>query len=128
MQNVYRKLGGLFVLAVLFSAGQVVAEEYMGADAVKALVVGNTISATHLKKGFDFKVYFDADGETAHRQQDGSTTITTYKFDGDKLCIHWKGSDRCANILDNGDSTYTRVLDDGKRVVKWTKITKGKDL
>ena len=113
---------------LLFASGQVYAEKYLTADEVKSLVVGNTMHAQHLKKDFEFSVHFDSDGNTAFRKQFDETTKTTYKFNGDKHCIFWKGQDRCAKILDNGDGTYTRINKKGKHVVKWTKVIKGKEL
>ena len=119
------------IITLLFSAvlsTQATAEDFMSEEAVKALVVGNTIHATHLKKDFEFKVYFSDDGKTAIREQGGDSAETTYEFKGDKHCIFWKEKNRCANILDNGDGTYTRVNKKGKKIVKWTKIIKGKHL
>jgi len=116
------------IISALILSTQATAEDYMGADAVKALVVGSTIEAEHLKKDFEFKVYFSDDVKTAIREQGGDSTETTYEFKGDKHCIFWKEKNRCANILDNGDGTYTRVNKKGKKIVKWTKIIKGKHL
>ena len=114
-------LAGMLALSAHSSA-----EDFMDADAIKALVTGKTIHALHLKKDFEFKVFFDPDGETAYRSQGGEVTETTYKFVGNKHCIYWKEKDRCANILDNGDGTYTRVNKKGKKIVKWTKFEDGK--
>jgi len=113
------------IIAALFFSAHTMADDFMGADAVKALVVGSTIQAQHLKKDFEFSVHFHTDGKTATRERDGDSVDTTYKFKGDKHCIYWNGKDRCANILDNGDGTYTRVNKKGKHVVKWTKVTPG---
>ena len=118
----------LAILATLFISASTVAEDYMGEEAVKALVVGNTIHAEHLKKDFEFKVYFDADGKTAIREQGGDSAETTYEFKGNKHCIFWKEKNRCANILDNGDGTYFRVNKNAKKIIKWNKIVKGNDL
>jgi len=114
-------------IALLFSFSiHTSADEFLDADAVKALVTGKTIHAMHLKKDFEFKVYFDPDGKTAYRSQHGETTKTTYEFRDNKHCIFWKEKNRCANILDNGDGTYTRVNKKGKKKVKWTKFEDGK--
>ena len=107
---------------------QALAEKYLTADEVQAQVVGNAMHAKHLFRDFDFTVYFDANGQTAYRRQHGTTTKTFYKFKGDKHCIFWMDADRCANILDNGDGTYTRVNKGGKKVVKWVRVVEGKDL
>jgi len=118
----------LSMLTVLLFSAQAIAGDYMDEAAVKSLVVGNTFYATHLKKDFEFKVYFEADGKTAIRQQNGESTETTYEFKGNKHCIFWLEKNRCANILDNGDGTYMRVNKNGVSIVKWTKVVKGKDL
>jgi len=119
----------LFAIALLaFSSMNAYADEFLNADKIKALITGNTIEAKHLLKGFKFKVYFDNDGKTALRNQKGNSQKTSYSFERNLHCIYWAGKDRCANIKDNGDGTYTRVMSNGKKVVKWTKITKGKTL
>jgi len=124
-QNIFKHL---LPIIILFGANQVIAGETLSVDKVKSLIIGNTIYANHLKKEFEFKVYFDVDGVTAYRKQDGDAVKTTYKFEGNKHCIYWKDKDRCANILDNGDGTYNRVNPNGKSFVKWNKVVKGKDL
>lgn len=108
-----------FILA-LFVGTSLRAEDYLDATAIKTLITGKTIYATHLKKDFKFKVYFDKDGKSAIRQQKGKNTETTYRFEGSKHCIHWKGKDRCANIVDNGDGTYSRVNNKSKRISRST--------
>jgi len=116
------------LISLIFNTTPALAGDFLDAAAIKALISGNTVHSEHLKRGFEFKVYFDADGETAIRQQHGDDTETTYKFKGDKHCIHWKGKDRCAKIRDNGDGSYDRVNKKGKVNVKWLKIAEGKDL
>ena len=128
MKNKLIKSSCVVGFMLLFASGQVLAEKYLTADEVKSLVVGNTMHAEHLKKDFEFSIHFDADGNTAFRKQFDETIQTSYKLQGDKHCIFWKGADRCANILDNGDGTYTRVNKNGNHMVKWTKVVKGKDL
>ena len=118
----------LLPLIILFGAKQVIAGEALSVDKVKSLIIGNTVYASHLKKDFEFKVYFDVDGVTAYRNQDGDTVKTTYKFEGNRHCLYWKDKDRCANILDNGDGTYNRLNPNGKSFVKWNKVVKGKEL
>ncbi|HDH08724.1 MAG TPA: hypothetical protein ENG96_04515 [Gammaproteobacteria bacterium] len=128
MSNRSNKYKYLLAVFILFGSTQVFAGEELNAEKVKQLVVGHTMSAVHLNKDFEFKVYFDVDGKTAYRDQDGDTTKTTYKFEGNKHCIYWRGDDRCANIIKNDDGTYDRVNEDGDHVVQWSKIVKGKQL
>ena len=121
----------LFLLfsGLLLTVGSVVnAEEFLSQDEVKNLVMGKTIHATHLKRDFDFIVYFDKDGKTAFRKQDNETTKTTYSIKDNKHCIFWNGEDRCANILKNEDGSYTRVTPNGRKVVKWLKFNEGNKL
>jgi len=127
MKTKYNKVKYFISFVVLFGMGQVYAEG-LSSDKIKSLIVGNTVVAKHLKKDFEFKVYFDVDGVTAYRAQNGETIKTTYNFEENKHCINWKGSNRCATVLDNGDGTYTRVNANGKQVVKWTNVVKGKSL
>ena len=104
------------------------ADTMLNAEQIKTLVTGKTITAKHNLKGFQFTVFFDKDSKTAFRKQKGSTTKTTYSMKGNKHCILWNGKDRCANIRDNKDGTYSRVNPKGKAVVTWSKITDGKNL
>lgn len=119
----------LITIALSALASQaVLADDFLNGDQIKELVTGNTVQAEHLRKGFDFAVYFDADGQTAVRKQDGEETETSYRIDGDKHCIHWKGKDRCAEIRDNGDGSYDRINANGKAVVRWSSFTAGRQL
>ena len=125
------KLGVIIAFLVMGMAvfpARVFAENYLSNEQIKELVSGNTMYAQHLKRDFEFKVYFDADGITALRQEDYDVVKTTYKIKDDKHCIFWNGEDRCAKILDNGDGSYTRVAPNGRHVVLWKKSVKGKDL
>ena len=128
MKNSHRKSICFGAAALVFVPGQSLAQEFLTTDQIEALVVGKTVHAKHLKKGFEFVIYFDPDGKTAVRKQAGETTKTTYKIEADKHCIFWKGKDRCAGIFDNGDATYDRVNPNGVHIVKWTKIVPGEEL
>lgn len=127
-----KRLLGLGLVVGLSVAGapwsSAVAGEALSADQIKALISGKTVYAKHLKKGFDFKVYFDADGKTAIRDDGGNPVETTYSFDGDKHCLEWKGKNRCAQIVDNGDGTYSRLNKSGKAFIIWNRFVDGKDL
>lgn len=118
----------LLPLTILLTSNQIIAGETLSVEKAKSLIIGSTVYAVHLKKDFEFKVYFDVDGVTAHREQDGDTATTTYKFEDGKHCIYWKDKDRCANIIDNADGTYNRVNPKGKSFVKWNKVVKGNKL
>lgn len=128
MKTIKNMLKNLFLLIIILGASQIIAGDVLSIDKVKSLVIGNTVEASHLKKDFEFKVYFDLDGVTAYRKQNGDIVKTTYKFEENKHCIYWKDKDRCANIVDNGDGTYNRVKPNGKSFVKWIKVVKGKVL
>lgn len=121
-------ISSIAVIFGLLMSGLAQAGDYVAGDKLAGLVVDKTIRAKHLKKGFEFSVYFDKDGKTAYRKQGGDVTQTTYRIEGNKHCLHWKGKDRCAQILDNGDGTYVRVNKKGKQVVMWTKIESSKNL
>lgn len=127
MKSATNKLSLLFLSTILLFAAPVFAEEYMTTEKIKSVVFGKTFYAKHLIKDFKFKVFFDVDGVTAYRTKEAEVIKTTYKFDGNKHCIFWRGNDRCANILDNGNGTYTRVKN-GKHMVDWYKVVQGKDL
>lgn len=107
-----------------FAAGPAV----LKADKLKKLIIGHTAFSVHLEKGFEFQVYFDADGKTAYRTHRGDIVQTTYSFNGNQHCIYWKDKNRCATLLDNADGTFTRVTPNGKHAIKWTKVVPGKQL
>lgn len=100
----------------------------LNADKLKELIIGHTAFSVHLEKGFEFQVYFDADGKTAYRTHRGDIVQTTYSFNGNQHCIYWKDKNRCASLLDNADGTFTRVTPNGKHAIKWTKVVPGKQL
>ena len=115
----------LFSSAFLISS-QAHAENYLDNNKIKELVTGKTIYSKHLKKDFDFSAYFDADGKTAIRKKrNGDIVKTSYSIEGNKHCMQWKGKNRCARIIDNGDGTYTRVNKKGKKIIKWLKFEAG---
>ena len=124
----YRHLTLIMVFALTpFIPSQ--ASDFVSGDKLATLIIGKTIHGTHLKKGFEFSVYFDKDGKTALRKkQNGDIVKTTYRFDGNTHCIFWKGKDRCAKVMDNGDGTYTRISSSGLKIVKWTKLDTGNKL
>ncbi len=121
----------LLILAsflAFFASPIFAADTMMNADQIKQLVTGKTVTAKHNLKGFNFTVFFDADNKTAFRKQKGSTTKTTYSMNGNMHCIQWKGQNRCANIRDNKDGTYSRINPRGKAIITWSKISEGKTL
>ncbi len=114
-------------LVLTITISNVLAGQFLTGEKLKSTIIGKTFYAKHLKKGFEFKVYFDVDGQTAYRTTNSGVSKTTYKFDGETHCIYWKGVDRCAKILDNGDGSYIRVSN-GVHMVSWFKVVQGKDL
>lgn len=128
MLSSHRLISGILFAAAFALSTQVQAGDMVPGDKLSSLVMGKTIRAKHLKKGFEFSIYFDKDGKTAFRKQGSDITQTTYRIDGNQHCIFWKGKDRCAQLLDNGDGTYSRVNKKGKQVVKWMKLEDGKKL
>lgn len=118
---------GVFLACMLFIGQNAIAGEALDANAVRALFMGKTMHGKHLIRGFEFSTYFDKDGKTAIRNQNGKSTQTTYSFKGNQHCLFWKGQDRCATIEKNSDGTYDRVSKAGKHIIEITKIVAGKD-
>ena len=104
---------------------QSTASEALSADAIKALIVGKTVQAENIRKGFKFKVYFTADGKVT-REWKGDMQEGTYSFDGNKHCINVGGGDKCGTIVANGDGTYKRLKNGRKHVINWLSFTEGK--
>lgn len=100
----------------------------LNAAQMKFLFNGTTVSALHLKDGLKYKIYFDTDGNTAYRSQNGKVEKTTYKIKENIHCVRWKDEERCSTITANGDSTYTKISLDGVPVVRWTNLVRGKKL
>jgi len=114
------------VLQVLAASAQ--AGEALDANEIKDLIVGSTVTAEHQKKGFQFKAYFGEDGRLI-RFRDGETSESRYEITADGMhCVEsvGRGKRTCARIEANGDGTYDRVLQNGKRPVRWQKIESGK--
>ncbi len=120
----------IFVAAVLlvtsFSAN---AADALSADAIKKIIVGNTVNGEHAIKGFKFTAYFKADG-TATRNWKGDVQEGTYFFKDNLHCVNFGNGDRCAAMVSNGDGTYKRLKGgiDGKHVINWLSISTGKKL
>ncbi|MDH5445091.1 MAG: hypothetical protein OEY52_06000 [Gammaproteobacteria bacterium] len=129
MRYKHRLITIFIMLSGITMFTQAHAGDFVTGDKLASLVINKTVRAKHLKKDFEFSIYFDKDGKTAFRKKrNGEIVKTTYRFDGNKHCLFWKGKDRCASIKDNGDGTYSRINDSGNEVVKWTKLEVGKNL
>ena len=123
----------LTIISLFFLLGasfQAHAGKVLSNDEVKALVSGKTVHAKHLKKGFNFSVYFNADGSVIRKWKNDKMQDGKWFFDGNLHCINVGGGDRCASIEDNGDGTYKRLKggNSNKHFITWTKIVDGKDL
>lgn len=118
-----------FVFAVV-SSFQVHAGGTLSADEIKTLIIGKTIHAKHLKKGFNFSAYFAKDGSMIRKWKNGKLQDGKYFFKGDLHCINMGGNDKCGAMEDNGDGTYKRLKNGNKdkHFITWTKIVEGKDL
>ena len=122
----------LAIFTFLFiTSFQANAADALSADAIKALIVGNTVNGEHLKKDFKFTAYFKADG-TAIRNWKGEVQNGTYFFkESDKQhCVNFGGGDKCATIVPNGDGSYKRLKNGNsdKHFINWLSISKGKNL
>ena len=120
----------LAIFTFLFiTSFQANAAEALSADAIKTLIVGNTVNGEHLKKDFKFTAYFKADG-TAIRNWDGDVQNGTYFFKDNLHCVNFGGGDKCAAMVPNSDGSYKRLKGgtSGTHVINWLSITKGKKL
>lgn len=114
---------------LLFCSFQANAADALSNNAVKTLITGKTIKAEHLKKGFNFSVYFAKDGSVI-REWQGDMQVGTSFFKGNLHCINVGNGDKCATIVPNGDGTYKRLKggDEDKHFINWLSFTDGKHL
>ena len=105
------------------------AGEILSNDKVKSITNGKTVHATHEKKGFNFSVYFNADGSAVRKWKGGKIQQGKWFFKDNLHCINVGGGDKCATIEDNGDGTYKRLKggNSDKHFITWNKFVDGKD-
>lgn len=112
---------------LLLSSFQANAGDTMTSDQIKKLIAGKTVHSKQIIKGFDFKVYFTADGKVT-REWKGKIQEGTYSFDGNKHCINLGQGDQCGTIVSNGDGTYKRLKNGKRHVIDWLKFEEGKHI
>ncbi len=120
----------LVAFVLMFTASfQAQAADALSNDALKTLITGKTVNAEHAKKGFNFKIYFAADG-SAIREWKGDMQEGKWFFKGNLHCINVGAGDKCASIVPNGDGTYKRLKggDENKNFINWLSISDGKKL
>ncbi len=118
------------LLIMLTGSFQAFAGETLTPDQIKALIVGNTVHAKHLKKGFNFSVYFAEDGSVIRKWKKGRLQDGTFFFKNGLHCINVGKGDKCASLVDNSDGTYKRLKKGkaNKHFITWVRIVEGKDL
>jgi hypothetical protein len=113
--------------AVLTAAVALPAEPaYLSADAVRALIVGNTVEVQE-PSGTTFRVYFDADGRRLALQGNAEYALPWRILPDGNQCVTTADGDDCARIARNADGTYSRRRD-GSTVYRWLRILPGKVL
>ena len=111
------------------------AEEFMPATDVKLALSGKTCSGEHVRKNFNFKVYFSEDGVVQQVKENGDKRKGKWSvLDNGKRCLEWDESDvrKCFHIRDNGDESYTllKVKGNGdiRELILWSNCTQGNAL
>jgi hypothetical protein len=124
------KLAIISLFLLLGASFHAHAGKVLSNDEVKALVSGKTVHAKHEKKGFNFSVYFNADGSAVRKWKNDKLQDGKWFFKDNLHCINVGGGDKCGSIEDNGDGTYKRLKggNSNKHFITWTKIVDGKDL
>ncbi len=85
----------------------------MSADALKTLIVGNTITIEVVGKSATFHNYFDASGK-ALRDQGGRISEGTFVIKDDGMhFVTFDGKEACDRVTDNADGTYGRKAGNG---------------
>jgi hypothetical protein len=121
----------ILTLIVTFGVSwQAQAGKVLSPDEIKALITGNTVHAEHLKKGFNFSVYFNEDGSVIRKWKNDKLQDGKWFFKDNLHCINVGGGDKCASIEDNGDGSYKRLKNgkSNKHFITWKSIANGKDL
>ena len=113
----------------------VLAENFMLAPDVKLALSGKTCSGEHLRKDFNFKVYFSPDGVVQQVKRNGDKQKGNWSvLDNGKRCLEWDGSDirKCFPVRDNGDESYTLVKVKGngdiRELILWRHCMQGNTL
>ena len=119
-------------LSLFLMNSSVIAEEFMQATDVKLALSGKTCSGEHLRKDFNFKVYFSPDGVVQQVKGNGDKQNGNWSvLDNGKRCLEWDGSDirKCFPVRDNGDESYTLVKVKGngdiRELIHWKNCTQG---
>jgi hypothetical protein len=115
-----------FVIALAATGALSAEPAYLGADVLRALIIGKTIEVQN-PDGSTFRVYFDANGQRMARQADGEYALPWRIREDGTHCVTTGTGDDCARVARNDDGSYTRFRD-GNPVVRWLKILPGKDL
>ena len=74
----------------------------------RASFAGKTVSGQHIKKGFQFKDYFEEGGvlievRTNGKRKKGKWTLS----DSGHLCIIWKNNEGCGQLIYKNDGSYS---------------------
>jgi hypothetical protein len=102
----------LLLAIVLSAASQVGAAEFAapGQQELRELLAGNSMQG--IWAGRHYLQYFDANGTTRYREQDGPPTEGRWRVDADgRYCSVWPPSDRwvCYEVLISGANIYWRA-------------------
>ncbi|MBT9613212.1 MAG: hypothetical protein IV108_08100 [Burkholderiales bacterium] len=119
MKTITFAFAGLVLFSTWAHAG-----ETLDAEAVKKLITGNTVDGL-APNGNTQKNYFSPDGKTIRQVGDKLIEGTwSIKEDGTQCVTGMPGG--CAKIVSNGDGTYDRIAAEGKVLLRWVAVTKGK--
>ncbi len=112
---------------VAFMATGAKADDPIRGDALKQLYSGNTVHGHHIKKDFDFLLYFSPDGKATRKRDNGKIHEGKWQLneDGD-MCVDFGKWGGCGQLYKNEDGSYTRKRD-GDSLIKIKKFASGKD-
>lgn len=122
-------------ISIFFLNASALADNFMTATEIKSTLSGKTCAGEHLRKNYNFKVYFSPDGVVTQVKDNGYKRNGTWSIlDSGKRCLEWEGTDirKCFHIQNNGNKTYTltkiKKNGDTLNLIQWSYCLNGNTL
>lgn len=78
-----------------------------GASDFHKLLSGKTVTGTHVRRGFGFKLYFDPNGILIQKKANGKKKVGRWSIDNNgRQCFIWNNKTGCGKLVRNADGSY----------------------